>query len=99
MFSLEHGYKGSDVSLKGIKLALVVDTADPLCLERIRVRVLGVHDMTNEEKDNSIWALHLAPSKSSSGEIPDVKDWVYVMFADEEDCHSAIWVGWARVGN
>lgn len=93
----EFSFGIGDVSLSGIKKALVVDDKDPLCLERVRVRVLGVHDMENKDPENSIWAEHLAPSKMTSGEIPDIDDWLYVIFQDENEPMSCLWIGWVRL--
>ncbi len=95
MFGKEYSYD-SDTDLKGVFIGLVVTNYDSKALERIRVRVIGVHDMENESDDNAIWAQHCAPSKSSSGEIPDVGDFVYVMFI-QGDPMNAIWLGWCRV--
>jgi len=92
-FKIEEG----EAQLTGILIALVVDNADPLCLERVRVRVLGVHDMENTSKDNSIWAVHIAPSKTGSGEIPDPNDYIYVTFLDPSDPMTCAWWGWVRV--
>lgn len=99
MLGFEYDYRSTDCTLEGIKIGIVVDNADPLCLERIRVRVIGVHDMNNEDKENSIWASHLAPSKSNSGEIPDIDDFVYIQFMDYTDPMSALWLGWVRCVN
>lgn len=96
MFGKEFATDGSDVSLRGIFIAKVVENSDPKALERVKVRVIGVHDMENESKENSIWANHLAPSKSGSGEIPDVDDYLYVTFLDPDDPMSCIWMGWVR---
>lgn len=85
----------TEVSLEGIFIALVVDNLDPKALERIRVRVLGVHDMDNDVKENSMWANHIAPSKSSSGEIPDIGDYVYISFVQSNPLHLCWW-GWVR---
>jgi len=85
-----------DADLSGFKLALVIDNADPLCIERAKVRVIGVHDMLNEDPKNSIWAMHAATSKSGSGEVPDPGDWVYGFFLDKEDPMSFVWFAWAR---
>jgi len=98
MFSREFNFE-ADASLDGYKLALVVDNSDPLCLERVRVRVLGVHDMENIKDENSIWALHLAASKQASGEIPDKDDWIYVVFPEKNVCEYCLWLGWARVAH
>lgn len=86
----------NEIDLGGIFIGQVIDNADPKALERIRVRVIGVHDMDNTSKDNSIWAQHIAPSKSNSGEIPDVDDFVYIMFF-QKDPNAALWLGWVRV--
>lgn len=86
----------NEVDLGGLFIGLVVDNADPKAIERVRVRVLGVHDMDNTIKENSIWAQHIAPSKSNSGEIPDIGDYVYVMFL-QKDPQMPLWLGWVRV--
>ena len=85
----------NEVSLAGLHIALVVENMDPKALERVRVRVLGVHDMSNEDPENSLWAEHCAPSKSTSGEIPDKGDYVYVMFLQDNPT-TIIWLGWVR---
>ena len=94
MFGFENKLD-NEVDLGGIFIGLVVYTADPKGLERIRVRVLGVHNMDDVTKENSIWASHLAPSKSSSGEIPNVDDYVYIMFV-QKDPMNPVWLGWVR---
>lgn len=86
----------NEVVLDGLFIAKVIDNADPKALERVRVRVIGVHDMENEDKKNSIWAYHLCPSKQNSGEIPDVDDFLYVTFLQGNPSH-CLWVGWCRV--
>lgn len=87
---------GSDSSLSGIKIALVIDNMDQKGIERVKVRVLGVHDMNNTKKENGIWVNHCAPSKYESGHIPDIGDWIYVMFMSVNDPMSAIWLGFVR---
>ena len=72
-----------------------MDNLDPKALERIKVRVMGVHDMENTNKENAMWAQHCAPSKSCSGEVPDKDDYVYVMFLGNNPM-SPIWLGWVR---
>ena len=86
----------TEVVLDGIFIAKVIDNADPKALERVRVRVIGGHNMENEDKKNSIWAAHLCPSKSNSGEIPDVDDFLYVTFI-QGNPSTCLWIGWARV--
>lgn len=86
----------ADASLYGIKIALVVDIDDPKACERIKVRVLGVNDMKNEDDNNYIWAAHCSPSKRGSGDLPTKGDYVYVMFMNPEDIMSALWIGYAK---
>lgn len=85
----------NEVDLGGVFIGLVVDNMDPKALERVCVRVIGVHDMSNQSKDNAIWAQHIAPSKSNSGEIPNIGDFLYVMFL-QKDPNAALWLGWTR---
>ena len=65
-------------------------------MERVLVRVLGIHDMENEKLENAIWADNLAFSKFSSGDIPDVGDFVYVMFPNVNNPMKVLWLGWVR---
>lgn len=83
----------NEVSLSGIFIAKVINNLDPKALERIRVRIIGVHDMENQDPENSIWAQHCKYSKQNSGEIPDIDDFCYVMFL-QNDPMSCIWLGW-----
>jgi len=85
----------SESSLSGLFIAEVTDNMDPRALERVRARVIGVHDMDNLDPENSIWIQHLAPSKGSSGEIPDVGDYIAVMFL-QNDPMTCFWLGWLR---
>lgn len=96
MFGIDMGLNGSDVSLEGIKIAKVISNGDPKAQERVYVRVIGVHDMSNEDPDYGIWAHHLAPSKGNSGEIPDKDDFIYVTFPDKNDPNNCLWLGWCR---
>lgn len=96
MFGIDMGLNGSDCSLEGIKIAKVVNNADPKAQERVYVRVMGVHDMSVEDPEYGIWSMHCAPSKSASGEIPDVDDWLYVLFPDKTDPNLCLWIGWVR---
>lgn len=92
----EYKLHGSDANLAGIHIALVVDNQDPKCCERVKVRVIGIHDMQNDVPENSIWAQHMAPSKGTSGEVPRAGDFVYVMFRDIQDPMSCLWMGYVR---
>jgi len=84
------------LSLTGIKIAYVVSNKDPKCQERILVRVLGVHDLTKDFPENAVWANHCAPFRSSSGDLPQVGDYVYVVFPNSADPMSIIWLGFVR---
>jgi len=87
---------GSDVDLRGIHIALVVDNNDPKAMERVLVRVMGIHDMSDTSLKNAIWADRLAFSKYSSGDIPDKDDYLYVQFPDRKNPMWIIWLGWVR---
>jgi len=89
-------FHGSDCDLSGIKLAQVVSNVDPTSQEKVFVRVLGVHDMTNTNLDYGIPAHHCAPSQNSSGEIPEVDSWLYVMFPDISNPSYCVYLGFAR---
>jgi hypothetical protein len=95
MFSQEF-QNNSEVSTSGIKIALVVDNNDPKACERVLVRVVGVHDMSNTKLDNAVWADRIAFSKFSSGDIPDVGDYLYVIFPDYDNISRLLWLGWCR---
>lgn len=85
----------NEVDLGGLFIGLVIENQDPKALERVRIRVLGVHDMENDIPENSIWANHIAPSKQNSGEVPDIGDYLYVMFMQKSPM-APCWIGWVR---
>lgn len=87
--------ENNEVNLTGIFIAQVIDNKDPKASERVLVRVIGVHDMENLDPDNGVWANHCRPSKQNSGEIPDVDDFLYVMFVQGNPMH-IIWLGWVN---
>lgn len=87
---------GSDVDLRGMKIAKVIDNKDPKGTERVLVSVLGVHDYDNASLANSAWADRCAYSKFSSGDIPDIGDFLYVIFPDHRDPMRIVWMGWCR---
>ena len=97
MFALEYNMRSSDVSLTGMFLAKVLKNPDPKAQERVWVRVMGVHDMENTNNDYGIWAHHLAYSKGASGEIPEVGDWLWVVFPDQTNPNVCLYLGWAIV--
>lgn len=89
-------YFNAGLDLSGIKIALVVSNEDPKGQERLLVRVLGVHNLENESKDNAIWAYHCAPTRNASGDLPEAGDFVYVLFPSRSDCMTIIWLGFVR---
>jgi hypothetical protein len=91
----EQGLK-SNLSLRGIKIAKVINNLDPKSQERIKVRVLGVHNINNDASTNSVWAHHCSPLRSASGDLPEAGEFVYVMFPNEDDPMSIIWLGYAK---
>jgi hypothetical protein len=96
MFDLEHNLD-NDVQLSGLFIAKVISNKDPKAMERVAVRVIGVHDMENDTPSNSIWAHHIRPDKTETSVLPtpDDKDYVYVMFMNN-DPNSCFWLGWVN---
>ena len=82
-------------NLEGLKKAEVVFVDDPKKLERVRVRVVGIHDMNKTDLEYSIWAEHIAPSRKTSGDLPEVGDYVYVLF-DKNNPLKCYWIGFCR---
>lgn len=99
MFALEYAAMTNDVSLSGMFLAKVLKNPDPKAQERVWVRVMGVHDMENSNKEYGIWAHHLAYSKGTSGEIPEVGDWLWVVFPDQYNPNLCLYIGYARISS
>ena len=95
MFTNELFLNGVDCNLNGLKIAKVIKNSDPKALERCWVRVLGVHDLDNPDDEYGIWAEHCAYSKGASGEIPNVDDFLYGFFIDEDPNHF-VYIGWVR---
>jgi hypothetical protein len=97
MLNREHTPHGSDVNLAGrIFIGLVVDNMDQKAMERVKIRVIGVHDMENTDVKNAVWAQRMVWSKYVSGHIPDPGDFVYCMFMDPNDPMSLLWMGYVR---
>ncbi len=96
MKSIDWRKDGSDRLLNGIHIAQVVDNNDPKAMERVLVRVIGIHNMDNDRIENAIWADRVAFSKFSSGDIPDVGDYIYVIFPDVKNPMRILWLGWVR---
>lgn len=86
---------GSDCSLSGLKIAKVIKITDTKSQERVWVRVIGVHDMESKDPEYFIESRHIAPSKSNSGEFPDVDDMIYGTFMDG-DPNIFYYFGWCR---
>jgi hypothetical protein len=95
MFGLDYELNGCDVSLEGIKIAKVITNADATAQEKVFVRVIGVHNMDQSDPEYGIIARHCAPSKNSSGEIPEVGDMLYGFFINNNPNQFA-WIGWVR---
>jgi len=96
MRQLDWRTDGSDRSLNGIHIAKVIDNNDPKAMERVLVRVIGIHDMDNDKLENAVWADRIAFSKYSSGDIPDVDDFIYIIFPNPKDPMKILWLGWVR---
>ena len=96
MQNQENSFEGSDVELTGVKVGEVISNLDPRAAERVFVRILGVHDMSNTSPDNGIWANNCAASRFMTGDIPEPGDFVYVMFLNPNDPMACIWLGWVR---
>ena len=67
--------------------------------ERIFVRVLGFHDISDNFSDKSygIWVNNGLAIKNFSGYIPDIDDYVYIMFVNgDNDPMHAIYLGVVR---
>lgn len=97
MFNKDKDFIPENIKLNGLFIGRVIHANDPKALERCFVRIFGIHDMENEDKDYGVWVNRLAPSKNSSGEIPEEGDLVYIMFLDPNDFLSGVWLGWVRV--
>jgi hypothetical protein len=97
MFGTEYNiFSGTDCDLSGLKIAQVISNIDPTGQEKVFVRVIGVHDMSSIDSDYSIPCLNCAPSQFSSGEIPDIGSWVYVMFPDINNPAYCVRMGFVR---
>ena len=89
----------TDVSLSGIFIGKVLNNIDPMARERLFVRVIGVHDISDgfSNKEFGIWVEHCAPSLYRTGDIPDINDDVYMMFMNNNidglNPNSGIWLG------
>ncbi|MCK9544711.1 MAG: phage baseplate assembly protein V [Novosphingobium sp.] len=87
-----------DVDLNGIHTAKVLNNIDPNGRERLFVRVLGIHDITDNFKDKEfgIWVEHGTASLYRTGDIPDVDDEVWIMFLNDGrglSPNRGIWIG------
>lgn len=92
----EYKFDNADCSLDGLKIAKVVNRVDAKAQERVWVKVIGVHDMKNDDPNYCIEAIHIAPSKCNCGEFPNVGDTIFGFFINE-DPNRFYYIGWARV--
>lgn len=83
-------------SFRGLKIALVVSNQDPKHQERILGRVLGIHNLANETFENAVWMHHCAPFRDASGDLPEPGDYVWVLFPQERDPMTIVWLGYVR---
>ncbi len=91
----------SDVDLNGIHKAYILNNIDEYGRERLFVRVLGVHDISDNfsDKKYGIWIEHCSPSIYRTGDIPQIGDEVYMMFfnsgilPEKLDINKGIWLG------
>ncbi len=95
MLGKEDGFN-SNIDLSGLKIAYVVSNEDPKCQERVLVRVLGIHNLENMSTDNGVWAYHCAPYRSTSGDLPEPGDYIYVLFPNRTDPMNIVWLGYVR---
>lgn len=89
----------ADVSLDGLKIAKVINNADPKAQLRVGVRVIGVHDIDHKDDEYFVWANWLRTDKSITIQPPDIGDWIYVMFPNKNDPNLIVWLGWCTVSN
>ena len=77
MLNFEHNYH-NDVNLGGLFIAQVIGADDPQAKGRLRVRVIGVHDLSADSpnysnKDYYIWAYRIAPDQNTTPTSPLTK--------------------------
>jgi len=71
-------------NLTGLFIGKVLKNIDTLKQERIFVRILGVHDIKDNfaDKEYGIWVENGIAIKNFNGYVPDINDFVYIMFID-----------------
>jgi len=76
-----------------IKIARVLSNKDPKAQERLKVSVLGYHNIyQTDDSEVGVWADHCSPYKFSTGSLPVHGDMVYVWF-DTNTPSNVIWFG------
>jgi len=89
-----------DIDLSGMFIGLVVANNDELQRERIFCRIVGIHNINDQNSLNGIWVENANSSAYESGKIPKVNDYVYLMFLkdvnNEYDPNKAIYFGVVR---
>jgi hypothetical protein len=78
-----------------INIAKVISNKDDLKRERIFVRVVGVHDMNDDNSNNGIWLENGLSTPFTSGYIPEVDSFVYMQFFNER-IDKGIYMGTVR---
>jgi hypothetical protein len=85
-------------NLNNLYIAKVLNNADPLKQERVFCRVIGMHDIIDKfsDKEYGIWINNGIAIKNFSGYIPDIDDFIYVMFVNDNDPMHAVYFGIVR---
>lgn len=84
----------------GMYIGKVISNTDELQRERVFCRIIGVHDMSNENSNNGVWCEYAIGIPYVSGRIPEVDSYVYLMFLkdinNKPDTQKAIYLGVVR---
>ena len=78
-------------NLSGLNIAKVLDDKDPNGRERFFGKVVGLHDM-NSSDDTGIWIENGMSDFYTSGNVPPIGTYVYVMF-QQNDINKAVYFG------
>ena len=81
----------------GIYRALVVETNDPLCMYRVRVKCPDMHDFDLDPEDCP-WAVpshEMGGGHSGRFTHPCIGDWVWITF-ERQHPYAPVWIGFAN---